>query len=408
MYTFCEGMHVSGEKLLKMDHISHLILKKLNQQLSPEEELELQQWASETPVRRELLERLTNPDHLGEAYAQSRKIDWERPAEDMQRRISGMKRKKFIRRFTSVAAALLVVVFIAAAWLLIPDLSKKSDDVEKMAGLISIESLTPGKTGAIYRGSNGRTMMLSASDTTTIANQIEIDKVPAKDGKSLNLSLEVGRGREFKIVLEDSTVVWLNSESTLCYPERFAADSRRVTVTGEAYFEVKPDKNRPFIVESGGQNIKVYGTTFNVRGYCDEDAILTTLETGKISISDCCKPDAEVVLSPGHQARFIKSSAEVKMREVNPEIVTGWRHGKFVFEETPLSTIMRDLSRWYDFCYEFEDDALQDIVFMGSVSRYSDFRTIISILEDGGEVKFSINNNKVLISRKAPEKPTRK
>lgn len=399
MYTFREVVHVDCEKILKMDRISYLILKKLKRGFSPEEEDELNRWAQQSEAHNDLVNRLTDPKHLSEKFVNSSKVDWQRPAEDMQRRVSGISRKKFIKRFTAVAAAVLAIGVIAAAWLMIPDLSKESGS-DETAGLISIESLTPGKTGAIYRGTNGRTMMLSASDTTTIANQIELDKTPAKDGTSLNLSLEVGRGREFKIVLEDSTIVWLNSESTLCYPERFAADSRRVTVTGEAYFEVRPDKNRPFIVESGGQNIRVYGTTFNVRGYSDEEAILTTLETGKVAISDCRKPNAEVVLSPGHQARFNKSSAEVKMREVNPEIVTGWRHGKFVFEETPLSTIMRDLSRWYDFDYEFADDSLKGIVFMGSVSRYSDFRTIISILEDGGEVKFSINNNKILISRK--------
>lgn len=71
-----------------------------------------------------------------------------------------------------------------------------------------------------------------------------------------------------------------------------------------------------------------------------------------------------------------------------------------MFEETPLSTIMHDLSRWYDFEYEFADPSVKDIIFMGSVSRYSDFRTIISILEDGGEVRFSIRDNKVIISHK--------
>lgn len=385
-----------------MDRISYLILKKLKSDLSPEEDEELEQWAAQSPAHKDLIKRMTDPVKLGEMYARSRKVEWQRPAEDMQRRISKMRRKK-ITRIALTAAAVLLLVTVGVVWLLVPDLSKKSVP-EEMGGLISMESLTPGKTGAIYRGTNGRTMMLSASDTITLANQIEIDKVKSNDGKCVNLSLEVGRGREFKIVLEDSTVVWLNSESTLCYPEKFAADSRKVCVTGEAYFEVHRDEKRPFIVEAGGQNITVYGTTFNVRGYCDEDAVVTTLESGSIAISDTRNINAGVVLSPGHQARFDKRSAEVKMREVNPEIVTGWRHGKFVFEDTPLSTIMRDLSRWYDFCYEFTDESLKDIVFMGSVSRYSDFRTIITILEDGGELKFSIDNNKILISRKNPDK----
>lgn len=382
-----------------MERIGYLILKKLKGNLTSEEEHELELWMSETADHRRLAERLSDPQHLAEEYEREKRIDWHRPMEDMQRRVSKIRRRSFIRKATPAAAAILVIAFVVSAFWFIPGLNKtkKADIIEET---LELGDLTPGKTGAIYRGTNGRKMLLSASDTSIMANQIEMDGNKSKNGEWVNLSLEVGRGREFKIVLEDSTVVWLNSESTLCYPEKFAAHSRRVSVTGEAYFEVHHEKNRPFIVDIGGEMIKVYGTTFNVRGYKDEEAILTTLETGKISISDIKNKEAELFLYPGHQARFDKATNEVRMKEVDPEIVTGWRQGKFVFEETPLSTIMRDLSRWYDFNYEFAEEDLKNIVFMGSVSRYSDFRTIISILEDGGEVKFSLNGNRIVISRK--------
>lgn len=382
-----------------MERIGYLILKKLKGNLSSEEEHELELWMSESEEHRQLAERLSDPLHLAEAYEREKRVDWHRPMEDMQRRVSKIRRRSFMRKAVPAAAAIFVIAFVVGAFWLIPGLNKtKHADI--IAETLELSDLTPGKTGAVYRGTNGRTMLLSASDTSIVANQIEMDGKKSERGEWVNLSLEVGRGREFKIVLEDSTVVWLNSESTLCYPEKFAANSRRVSVTGEAYFEVHHEKNRPFIVDIGGEMIKVYGTTFNVRGYKDEEAILTTLETGKISISDIQNRDAELFLYPGHQARFDKATSEVRMKEVDTEIVTGWRQGKFVFEETPLSTIMRDLSRWYDFNYEFAEEDLKNIIFMGSVSRYADFRTIISILEDGGEVKFSLSGNKIVISRK--------
>lgn len=382
-----------------MERIGYLILKKLKGNLSSEEEHELELWMSESEEHRQLAERLSDPRHLAEAYERENRVDWHRPMEDMQRRVSKIRRRSFMRKAAPAAAAIFVIAFVVGAFWLIPGLNKtKQADI--IAETLELSDLTPGKTGAVYRGTNGRTMLLSASDTSIVANQIEMDGKKSERGEWVNLSLEVGRGREFKIVLEDSTVVWLNSESTLCYPEKFAANSRRVSVTGEAYFEVHHEKNRPFIVDIGGEMIKVYGTTFNVRGYKDEEAILTTLETGKISISDIQNRDAELFLYPGHQARFDKATSEVRMKEVDTEIVTGWRQGKFVFEETPLSTIMRDLSRWYDFNYEFAEEDLKNIIFMGSVSRYADFRTIISILEDGGEVKFSLSGNKIVISRK--------
>lgn len=382
-----------------MERIGYLILKKLKGNLSSEEEHELELWMSESEEHRQLAERLSDPLHLAEAYEREKRVDWHRPMEDMQRRVSKIRRRSFMRKAVPAAAAIFVIAFVVGAFWLIPGLNKtKHADI--IAETLELSDLIPGKTGAVYRGTNGRTMLLSASDTSIVANQIEMDGKKSERGEWVNLSLEVGRGREFKIVLEDSTVVWLNSESTLCYPEKFAANSRRVSVTGEAYFEVHHEKNRPFIVDIGGEMIKVYGTTFNVRGYKDEEAILTTLETGKISISDIQNRDAELFLYPGHQARFDKATSEVRMKEVDTEIVTGWRQGKFVFEETPLSTIMRDLSRWYDFNYEFAEEDIKNIIFMGSVSRYADFRTIISILEDGGEVKFSLSGNKIVISRK--------
>ena len=87
------------------------------------------------------------------------------------------------------------------------------------------------------------------------------------------------------------------------------------------------------------------------------------------------------------------------MKVVDPSVITGWRHGRFVFEEQPLSSIMRDLSRWYDVDYEFDDPALEKIVFMGSIPRYADFATAISIIEKSGGLKFVMQGDRVLIRR---------
>ena len=151
-------------------------------------------------------------------------------------------------------------------------------------------------------------------------------------------------------MLEDSTVVWLNSESTLSYPEVFRASERRVHVTGEAYFAVKPDDSRPFYVETDEQVVRVYGTAFNVRTYADDPCVCTTLEHGSIAISLAETPSGEVRFSPGHQARLNRQDSKLDMLiVVDPQVITGWRNGRFVFQNQPLSVIMRDLARWYDF-----------------------------------------------------------
>lgn len=134
-----------------------------------------------------------------------------------------------------------------------------------------------------------------------------------------------------------------------------------------------------------------------MRGYADEKAIYTTLESGSVAVSKVGGNKPELMLTPGHQSIFDKDDSGVTVKSVDSKVVTGWRHGKFVFEESTLETIMKDLSRWYDFEYEFSDPSLREIVFMGSVSRYTDFRKVISILEDTQEVRFRIDGSKVKI-----------
>lgn len=401
VYSFLDLAHIIYVNADEMERISHLILKKFKGTITPEESDELCEWMNQSTRRKLFVERLLDSHSLDNEYRSERLVNTMRPYEEMQRRISQMKNGRV--RKAILAAAAIIIVCALTFWISRYKSGISLDVKREIAEnrLLSIDEIKPGSVGAVCINSQGQAVELGATDTSCLANRFIINQSPSDKTATPNLCLEVARGREFKIVLEDSTVVWLNSESTLSYPESFGTGSRTVAVTGEAYFEIKHDK-RPFYVEAGGQQIKVYGTAFNVRGYEDEDEILTTLESGKISITRRGNNEAELILTPGHQSRYNKNSTAVTVRAVDSEVVTGWRHGKFVFEETPLEIIMRDLSRWYDFEYEFKDPSLKDIIFMGSVSRYSDFKTVIRILEDGGEVKFSVTDNKIIISKKEP------
>ena len=105
------------------------------------------------------------------------------------------------------------------------------------------------------------------------------------------------------------------------------------------------------------------------------------------------------MLTPGHQAQFSKEEEETSVRPVNTDVVTSWRHGRFVFEEQRLEQIMTELSRWYSFEYSFEDESLRDIIFMGSIPRYSDFDTSLAILEKSGGILINVQGTNVLISK---------
>ena len=108
----------------------------------------------------------------------------------------------------------------------------------------------------------------------------------------------VPRGGEFQISLEDGTRVWLNSESTLKYPEVFTGTTREVFLEGEAYFEVARNTNCPFIVHTGIQNVRVLGTSFGITNYADDQNLTTTLVNGKVQVEFPGFSDEVFLLEP--------------------------------------------------------------------------------------------------------------
>ena len=126
----------------------------------------------------------------------------------------------------------------------------------------------------------------SAANSRVIARQKDlIAAMPASEATAVHNTLTTPRGGEFKIVLEDSTEVWLNAESKLIYPEKFGSMERRVAVVGEAYLKVRKDTQRPFYVETDGQLVRVYGTELNIRSYEEDGQVYTTLVSGQVSVA---------------------------------------------------------------------------------------------------------------------------
>lgn len=382
-------------------YISHLIYRRLLGTITPEEDAELERWLGECGENRRFFDSLTDPREISDAWMIHRVTSPLRPALDMEHRIRRQRQRKAMRRFSSAAAVVLLAI-IGSVWYFTGDRTLVNPDlhsVPEAVATLTIDDITAGTTRATVTNSSGQTIVLSDDESGQNGTSLFIDPSNKKPAEPEQLCLDVPRGGEFKIILEDSTEVWLNSESTLRYPETFSSEERRVAVTGEAYFHVRKDASRPFYVESQGQTIRVYGTTFNVRAYHDEKATYTTLESGSISLSDG-SIQGEIFLSQGHQAILDHESDKITMTVVDPAVVTSWRHGRFVFEDQPLERIMLDLSRWYDFRYEFADDSLRSRVFMGSIPRYSDFRTAIQVLENCGGIRFTLTpEDKILISK---------
>lgn len=389
-----------------MNRISVLIYRYIAGTLTADERVELDRWLADSAENREFFSRVTDSADLHHWYELKRMVNSDRAAEEMMMRIARMDRPARWRRRLTAAACVAAIVAVAAGIIYRPSLLQLEEIPVAQTKALTAKDIRHGMIKATLTNAEGKQICLSDTtihSATNLAMSIqskhkETDVVQAEVKE---MCLEVPRGGEFKIMLEDSTVVWLNADTRLFYPETFAAGERRVKISGEAYFEVRNDPSRPFYVESEGQEVRVYGTRFNIRAYADDSATYTTLESGSIAITPGRESSSEMFMRPGSQAILDRRDVSLEIKSVNSDIVTSWRNGYFVFENQTLLNIMRDLSRWYNFDFEIESEELENEIFMGSFPRDTDFPTAITILQNCGEIAFAVTGGKVIVT-KAP------
>ena len=167
-------------------------------------------------------------------------------------------------------------------------------------------------------------------------------------------------GQKSKIFLPDGSVVWLNAESSISYPEKFSEDNRVVDLQGEAFFSVIKNPEQPFMVRSGNISTIVLGTTFNVKSYEDEAAMHVALQTGKVQVEIERDGTLEsVFLQPGEGLTYTKADQNYIKANFDPEEILSWKDGKIVFKDADLEEIIHTLSRWYgvDFTIQNKGDA---------------------------------------------------
>ncbi len=322
------------------------------------------------------------------------------------------RRKLKIYRFVGVASVFLLLLMITSIGFWVID-DKASSFNNKLS-----ENIVPGKNKATITLADGKAIDLD-KDSKNILNQggaslfVDSGKIEYKaiyeyisaDNTSLHAkedliynSVEVPRGAEFFLSLADGTRVWVNSESKLKYPVRFTGNTREVFVSGEAYFEVYKDINKPFIIHTSKGKVKVLGTSFNVRDYVDEDELKTTLVTGSVLLISK-KGRNKLVLEPLEQGS-ISEEGIITKDKVDVELFTAWKDGRFFFNKQRLEYIMDVLSRWYDIDVFYQNEAQKDIIFSGHIKRYEDFSKILEMLDLAGDTAFDINKKTVIVREK--------
>ncbi len=381
------------------DRISLLICKQLTGSITPEEQNELDEWRKSSKYNEAVYQRLIDYDRLLVEHHRARLFDYRRPLASTEQRLglnqAEERRRPLWWRYAAAAAVamlLLTVGYVAIEHTSQPDMSELIAEADDSA-------LQPGTTVATLTLPGGNQVELGSNQAynTRVITAARHESRGGKSGTIKQQVLTTPRGGEFRVVLEDGSEVWLNAQSRLIYPETFDGEERRVELEGEAYFKVKKDTEKPFIVVSGQQQVRVYGTEFNVTAYSDEGIIYTTLVKGSISLRPVDGHHGELMLTPGKQAVFDKADASATIRSVDVDMAISWRNGSFMFENQTMGEIMRTLSRWYDFEYEFLDEKAASTVFMGSIPRYSSFNEVTEIFHSLGGVRLTQQGRKVTI-----------
>ncbi len=220
--------------------------------------------------------------------------------------------------------------------------------------------------------------------------------------ESLN-TLIIPYGRHSEITLSDGTIVHLNAGTQFVFPEKFIGDKRTVFLSGEAFFEVTSNKEKPFIVKTIVEelSVEVLGTKFNVSAYPSDKEVLTVLTEGKVNVvEENILNDNKTVLKPGQLAAWNKDAESIKVKDVNTDNYTLWTQGLLYFESEPMANVIKKLERFYNIELTFDESTnkLYSTSISGKLDLNDNLKRTLENLEATAELNFEkINNRKYMI-----------
>ena len=350
-------------------HIAHLISRHLSGEVTPEESRFLDKWRKESKSHEQLFQKICSDEHYAQHEIRKMEFDSQAGWKGVETRIKRMELRrrhlKLLRYVALFIAPVLILVF-ALQDISVPHVMDGNQ-------LLAAQQILPGGAKAILTLDNGETVYLDENadgrQLQLAGKQIQIDSTTlnysAADGQVVQSALaynkvEVPRGGEYTLVLNDGTKVHLNSMSSLRFPLTFEAGKREVELAGEAYFE----------------------------------EYQATLVSGSVKVDT--GEGQSLVLKPSQQASLIPGSGNIQVRTVDTAFYTSWVKGKINFKDQRLEDIMRILSRWYNIEVDYSDEALKNLRFGCYVNRYEEIAPFLELLEATENIHVKINGKTII------------
>ena len=333
------------------------------------------------------------------------KQEWEPVIQYILNSQAPVIRMRTNRKIRWIAAAAVLLLLSLATYFIF--FNNRQVNVER--AIVKQDIPAPASHKATLRLADGRIIILDTVHTGNIAaNASKISEGELQYEANTTTvqfhTLSVPKGsRPMQLRLADGTQVWLNVGSSITYPTAFVGKERRVSVVGEAYFEVAtktiPAGNKtPFIVDVDGRaEVEVLGTHFNIKAYNDETTIKTTLLVGSVSVRqsapDSYRARQSAVLKPGQQAFIDQSTFQL----INPDIeeVMAWKNGIFKFNKADIRSIMQQVARWYDVEIRYEGEISGS--FGGTIPNDVNISRLLAMLELTDHVRFNINGRTITV-----------
>tara|TARA_R110000823_G_scaffold163352_5_gene295038 strand:- start:744 stop:1913 length:1170 start_codon:yes stop_codon:yes gene_type:complete len=359
--------------------IAHILVKKFNETLSVEEQIYFDNWIQESDENSKLFLRLQSLHAKGKKISNLDDLNIEEAWSNV---LCSAKEKNTIRirpRFVQIFkyAAIFIGLFTATfmywqTYNTATTLPDNEDAITLQLENGEIQEISPEKI-QIITNNKGQKLGVQNGIQLNYLNNSDIDEL------TYNV-LTVPNGNTFKLILSDSTTVYLNAGSSLKYPVKFInGQNRQVFLHGEGYFDVHKDKKHPFIVTNGSMDVRVLGTKFNISAYPEDKEINTVLVEGSVSLYNNeieYNTETSSLLEPNHQASWNRSNYNVTIQTVDTDIYTSWINGKLVIKKMPFKNIIQKLERHYkvtinntyehlnnlDFTATFDIESIEDVL----------------------------------------------
>ncbi len=357
--------------------------------------------ADEIRKARAILDEITL-SHATPAEGKER-IIWEKIQKQLGDNVVVMHPGRRYGRIIAYAAAASVALILLVGYFYQNKTSQNRIQTQSMAN--TGQDVAPGGNKAVLTLADGTKILLDSANNGAISKQGNVTVTKLKDGKieydfsssSSNTTVSYNtvstpRGGQYQLVLADGSKVWLNAESSVTFPTAFVGDDRKVSMTGEAYFEVAHDASKPFFVTANNTDVRVLGTHFNIKGYDGETR--TTLLEGSVAVESSGKKSR---ITPGQQAvTSNQNKGIVVLNDVNLDEVMAWKNGYFFFRHADVEMVMKQLSRWYDVDVIYQGD-IPDRRFEGEMQRNLSLSQVLNLLSKNN-IHFNIVGKKIIVS----------